>query len=502
MDIETTAQTLRPILQRAGYTVDAVLAAIGVDGQNGLARNSTFPARRILGERDDDLATLIRLFLLQDEVDTLPAALAGLADVVTETETGFRALLDVRPYGSPDDGASGWLVSDLTQNLDGRTEPMRADYVLGVSPASAQLTQLTLRRDVGSALDLGTGCGVQALHLARHASRVVATDLNPRAMELARLTCALNGVQVDVREGSLFEPVAGERFDLIVTNPPYVMSPPDEPGERLTYREGNHAGDGLVEQVVRDGAAHLAPGGVLQVLANWAVLTDPTDDARVRRPLEWVPADCDALVVERERLDPYSYVEIWLTDAGLASSPEWEPRYEEWLRYLEEQGITAVSMGWIVVRRPEQPRDGVHRAESWPHQVHQPVAGAIEAWLAGLEANRVDDETFLATAWALEPSVVKETDGRPGADDPAHIVFRQSTGLGRAVLADTALAAVLDTCDGDLPLGTIQDAVAQLLDVDPARLRADQLPTLRELVEQGVLTKIKDERVELLRYTA
>ena len=106
------------------------------------------------------------------------------------------------------------------------TSRTRPDYVLGVSPASTSLAQMTMRTPVDSALDLGTGCGVQSLHLARHARRVVATDVNPRALQLSRLTAALNQVEVDIRDGSLYEPVAGERFDLVVTNPPYVMSPP------------------------------------------------------------------------------------------------------------------------------------------------------------------------------------------------------------------------------------------------------------------------------------
>ena len=100
------------------------------------------------------------------------------------------------------------------------------DFVLGVSSASSTLAQLTVRAPVARALDLGTGCGVQSLHLARHAGQVVATDLNPRALALAEMTAMINSVEIDLRQGNLYEPVAGERFDLITSNPPYVMSPP------------------------------------------------------------------------------------------------------------------------------------------------------------------------------------------------------------------------------------------------------------------------------------
>ena len=138
----------------------------------------------------------------------------------------MRAGIDIRPYS--DEGNDWWVVSDLTPGLDGRPVRVSADHVLGVSSASVSLAQLTPRGSVASALDLGTGCGVQSLHLAAHADRIVATDVNPRALSMTRLNASLNGIgRIDVREGSLFEPVAGETFDLIVTNPPFVISSGD-----------------------------------------------------------------------------------------------------------------------------------------------------------------------------------------------------------------------------------------------------------------------------------
>ena len=162
-------------------------------------------------------------------------ALPGLVErlvadgMLAQSVGEVAARLDCRPYGTADgtDGTDLWVVSDLTPGLDGRPQQVTSDYVLGISPASTSLAQLTLRHDVATALDLGTGCGVQALHLAGHADRVVATDVNQRALDLARFNAELNEVadRVDVRNGSFFEPVAGERFDLISTNPPFVISP-------------------------------------------------------------------------------------------------------------------------------------------------------------------------------------------------------------------------------------------------------------------------------------
>jgi methylase of polypeptide subunit release factors len=76
-------------------------------------------------------------------------------------------------------------------------------------------------------LDLGTGQGFHAMVAAGHCGRIIATDVNPRALTFARWGIEANAIDnVDLRQGSLFEPVASEApFDLIVSNPPFIISP-------------------------------------------------------------------------------------------------------------------------------------------------------------------------------------------------------------------------------------------------------------------------------------
>ncbi|GAB2488726.1 class I SAM-dependent methyltransferase [Luteococcus sediminum] len=483
-------ESLRQALVAAHYTVDEVVERIGEAGQAGLGRNSTIPALDILGDATDPQATLVRLWPLQRPVARADAAAAlPLDDLVAAgllrlDGNQVLAEVDIRPYGSPDDGASGWVVSDLSPGLDQMVTRTRPDYVLGVSPASTSLAQMTMRTPVGSALDLGTGCGVQSLHLLQHAEQVVATDVNPRALELARLTAALNRASVDIRDGSLYEPVAGETFDLIVTNPPYVMSPPSTDGERLVYREGSFAGDGLVEAVVKGAPAHLNPGGSLQVLGNWAIVEGQPWQGRVAG---WAAgSDCDVWVVERERLDIYDYIEVWLTDAGLAGSPEWEQRYREWLDYFKGLGIVGVGMGWITLTRALRPTPDV-QVESWPHAIAQPVGQALAEHQSCVTHALLGDNELLAGHWRLAEHVDQETIGEPGAEDPRHIVLRSSAGLRRAMEVDTVLGGVLGACDGDLSLGQIIEAIAVLLEADPQAVRAEVLPKLRQALRDGLL---------------
>lgn len=483
------SQRLRTALREADFTVDTVVDRIGADGQAGLGRNSTVPADFALADALDPLAVLIRLFILQQAV---PAHVSGdvldvpgllAAGLLRRSGDGVRAVVDIRPYASPDDGADGYLVSDPVPGLDTEVTPVRPDFVLGPSPASLTLTQLTNRTPVGSALDLGTGCGVQALHLARHCGRIVGTDLNPRALELARLSAALSGIEVDLRLGSLYEPVTGEGFDLIVSNPPYVMSPPTAEASRLVYREGAFAADGLVEQVVRGAAAHLNPGGTAQLLVNWAITWSQPWEERLAGWVRGSGLDC--WVIERERLDRYAYIELWLADAGLNGSPRWRQEYNRWLSYFDELGIEDVGMGWIHLTNAGRTHPEL-RFESWPHAVSQPVGEVLAADRTAVDASLLPVEALLASRPVLT-GVEQETIGDPGAADPRHIVLRQRQGLLRAISVGTAEAAVLGSLDGTLTLGQTLAAVADLLELDASELAAGMLPMIREALRDQFL---------------
>ncbi len=379
---------LRAALEAADFTVDAVRALLGEVADAALLRNETTPALRRTVTDHGPLATLTRLFLLQTTVTagSAEAALPDLVDrlvaegILDRSVGEVAARLDVRPYATDD--STLWVVSDLTPGLDGLPQQLGADHVLGISPASTSLAQLTLRTPVDSSLDLGTGCGVQALHLATHSAHVVATDVNQRALGIARFNAALNevGDRVEVREGSFFEPVRDERYDLIATNPPFVISPAT--GERLVYRDSGLPGDQVVEDIVRAAPDHLTERGWCQVLANWVVERDRPWDERLA---SWLGPDVDALVVQRELVDPAAYVELWLKDSGhhpaTGGDPaEYRRRYDTWLAWLEEQRVEAVGFGWVNLRNGGT---GRHDLLDWPYDVEQPIAPAIADWAHG-----------------------------------------------------------------------------------------------------------------------
>jgi hypothetical protein len=489
------AGRLAAALTDAGYRYAEVAELLGGTAHAALSRNETTPGERAT-RGGSPLETLVRLWLLQLPVPAAAAdgALPGLVDrlcaaSVLERSVGeVAARVDVRPYGTDAAGAGGnlWVASDLTPGLDGSPSRVDADHVLGISSAATSLAEITVREQVGRALDLGTGCGVQSLHLAGHAHQVVATDVNPRALWLTRLNAALNGVSLDVREGSFFEPVRGQAFDLIVTNPPFVISPATS--ERLVYRDSGLPGDQVVEDIVRSAPKHLVEGGVCQVLANWMILRDQPWDERLSG---WVDG-CDAWVVQRETCDLPTYVELWLKDAGVhpttgsGDAVEYRRRYDTWLAWFEEQGAEAVGFGWVNLRRTDAVPS--HRWEDWPYEVQMPLGDEVAGHFRRTTLLRdTTDDVLLATRLVRPADVIQETFGAPGAEDPGRIVLRRQLGLRRARPVDTVEAALVGACDGDLSVGQILAALADLLDGDPAAIRGEGLGSVRELVTEGFL---------------
>jgi methylase of polypeptide subunit release factors len=499
----------------AVFTVDATREAMGSTAADALGRDDPVPARRALRGSTAPAGVLARLWLLGAQVTrreldaavprTTSRGLERLGLVRSQgssPDDGVLAAVDLRPIES--DGATWWLASDLGQVTTGA--PLRPGHVLGLGGASTTLARWTPRERVGRALDVGTGSGVQALYLARHAAEVTATDLSGRALAFAGFNAALNaaadgpfhGRQLELRRGSLLEPVAGERFDVVVSNPPFVITPrrggaamPEPP--LYTYRDGGLVGDAVVARLVQGLEDVLAPGGVAQLLGNWEHRSGEPWQERVA---SWLPAGLDAFVVQREVQDPAEYAETWARDAGhRPGTAEHDAPVERYLDDFEARGVDAVGLGVLTLRRPdagEPTRAPLRRLE----EITGPLGGggpmgtvvtdvlAAERWLAG-----VDDEALLGTRLVTAADVTEERFGTPGTADPQVVLLRQGGGLQRAVRADTALAGLVGACDGDLSLGQIIAALASLLDEPVGEITSRLLGPVRRLVADGLLRR-------------
>jgi methylase of polypeptide subunit release factors len=494
---------LRADLQ--GWTVDAVHELLGPVAHDALAREQPVPALRVVSRRlDEPHAVLIAAFVLGRPVPRrhLEAALPGLG-VAGGVRLGLlsaagggpdddvRALVDLRPYAAVDAAgtADWWVVSDQGEVATGG--PLRQDHVLGVGGASVTLARCTVRTPVGRALDVGTGCGVQALHASRHAGGVVATDLSARALAFARLTLALNAVPmgragVELRQGDLLEPARGELFDLVVSNPPFVITPRVAGVPEYTYRDGGLAGDEVVRRLVIGVGDVLAPGGVAQLLGNWE---DRADEPFAERLGAWLEeSGLDGWVVQRELQDPAQYAELWMRDGGEPEPGRRARLYEAWLDDFASRGVEAIGFGLVTLRRPAGGTATLRRVEDLLGPLESPVGEHVAACLSAHDwLVSHDDEALLGARLRVAADVTEERYHRPGDEDPSVVLLRQGGGFGRVVQASTALAGLVGACDGELTVGQVVGALAHLLDEPRGELTDRLLPAVRGLVRDGLL---------------
>ncbi len=462
----------------------------GEEADDALGRGVREPLLRAVAGDSGALATLGRLFVLGMPQPAAHVATAlprlgvdGLVSLglarVSEADAVPAALLRPQSFVDADGVGEWWIASDLDELALGTELP--ADHVLGVGGASRTLSELVVPVSVSRALDLGTGCGIQALLFARHAGEVVATDISARALAFAALNARLNGVSnVTFRQGSMFEPVEGESFDLIVSNPPFVITPRVDGVTAYEYRDGGLIGDALVEQFVRKAPAHLRPGGIAQLLGNWES-RDATSG--LDRLESWIDADLDAWVIQREELTPLGYAELWIRDGGTTPrEPAFGQMLEAWLDDFAAREVTAIGFGYVLLRRGHAGNERLRRFE----KLSQPLSDPGRALRDGLAAHDLLGAGIPRTL-VTASDVTEARHLMPGDDDPSVIELRQGGGFGRTVSVDTALAAFVGACDGELTVSQIVSALADLFEVPLSDLWADLEPRVRRLVLDGFL---------------
>ncbi|WP_442544769.1 DUF7059 domain-containing protein [Arthrobacter sp. KN11-1C] len=515
-------------LRDVGYTVDGVAGLLGQSAHAALARDQLIPAlivtepAAVTEDPATDrakaaLAVVVRLWLLavpQTEAE-LDAALprvrtSGLVELglVEKNDGGaVAAKVDLRPYGwdSNEDGSGGaelWVSSDLAAHQ--QPGVLRHDHVLGIGQASTTLVQTTIRRHSKRALDLGTGCGIQTFHLLHHSEHVTATDISERALAFTRFNLMLNAEalhldpadlesRVSLRLGSLLEPVAGETFDLVVSNPPFVITPRsvgEQSSDQFTYRDGGLPGDDIVANLVRTLPDVLAPGGTAQMLGNWEI---PAGSVWSERPSSWLAGSgTEAWFIQREQVSPELYAETWLQDASEGRDRElYRAAYAAYLEDFASRNVEAIGFGMIWLRRPEAPRPGAAptRFEEITYPIEQPIGPHLAA--AVERADWLDTHELSEAHLVVADDVTEERHQRPGAEHPGVILLRQGAGLRRTNLLSTELAGFVSACDGELSVRQLIGALAALLgggdDFDDDAFRAGLLSDVGNLVRDGFL---------------
>jgi methylase of polypeptide subunit release factors len=441
-------------------------------------------ARELLARRlgEGRAETLVRLFGIALPTDAVAAARAVApvdldelvaAGLVARDDGCVRALVRIVPH-------DGLLIAS-DPDVAGAERP---EFVTGVNPSARSLARLTLRRPAASALDLGTGSGIQALLAAGHCDTVTAIDVNPRALAYLRLNLRLNRVaNVEPLEGSWFEPVRGRRFELVVANPPYVVSP----DAAHVFKDSGLPVDAASRLVVEEAAEHLDEGGVAQLFCNWV----HGRDEDWRDPVEeWVRGrGVDALLLRYESTDPLDYAVTW--NRPLAGDPTaFGAALDRWLAYDAHHGIERIAFGLVVLRRRSGGRNRV-RAVEVPGA---PTAGAgaqIERMLAAWDAPLGEAELGGAVLRPVEGARLRRAlEAHAGGWRSGRGRLSLEASIGLAVPLDDGAAAVVARCDGR---ATVREAISRVAvdhALDEEALAATALPALRRLYDLGCLERV------------
>ena len=476
----------REALDEAGFKADRIGEALGAHSEV-LSRSWDIPVQLRRLEGRGGLAALIRLFVLNLDVpeDDVATAIAPLG-VTDLTRLGIASADGgvVRPSVRIVPHDELLITSDVRLRAGEKAPP---DHVPGVHRPSVTLAYLTVRPDARSLLDLGTGCGVVALVAAPHADRVLGTDISPRALRFAAFNAQLNGVRnLELRLGSWFDPVRDERFDVIVCNPPYVISPATE----YIYRDSGLPGDSVSEQVVRSIPAHLEEGGFATVAISWIADPDGDPAARVRR---WVEGSgCDAWLLHYRTDEPLETAAGWnQTEAG-------DPiRYAElidgWMSYYGKLGIRGIAYGSVVLRR-RAAGPNWFRIEALPPGGVRPASDHVQRMFAAHdflarigEAGLLEAILVPAASMRLEQQVRFEA-ARPRVHEMAVTL---DDGLPFRAGIEPRAVLLLSKLDGRRPLrlALVDAALAEgAAGDDTERFVQAGLPVARRMFELGLLT--------------
>jgi methylase of polypeptide subunit release factors len=466
-------EKLRTALVSAGFTGDGIRARIGTEAATAAGR-SDFRAALSATSGGIPLDTLIRLFVCgvpasDEEIAVALHPLSLSAARSCGLIVGNQAGVDLEPYGD------WWVLADLPAQ-PGRQLP--ADHVLGVGGASTTLASATIRHPVRTALDLGTGCGVQALHLSTYAQKVTGTDLSPRALGFAAVNALLNGVEWELLHGDLLSPVQGRRFDLVVSNPPFVVGP----GLAThTYRDSGRAGDGVCAELAAAAPSLLEEGGTLQFLANWVHIAGEDWEDRVAG---WFAGTgLDLWAIQREVQDPLDYVRLWLADASEDHDPH---RTAQWLDWMDEQDITAVGFGLITARRGGHDNPFLV-CEDLRQSVEQPLGDRVAEWFGRREWLRDNDLSKSRFRLADGLSLRQEAAMGHNGWEVGQQLLTMTNGLRWIEEVDPLILALVSGCDGTLTFRDQAELLATAHGGSADELERVLTGVVDHLVERGML---------------
>lgn len=489
------AEEFAAALRQLGFSSDSLRAALGDEGLAALNRGEPGIVDVLLStgsdaatDADARTVAVFRLLILGDYENVQELFGAELTEklltsgIVEGSAEHARVCIDVRPVEIA--GIDRIVFSDRDASMSDHVPG--ANHVLGVGRASRSLLDISPSSATGSVLDLGAGGGVQSLGQPEAAS-IVATDIHPRALLFARANFAANGFsQAEVREGSWFEPVAGEKFDRIVANPPFVVG---LPSVEHVYRDSGLDLDGATELMLRGLLDHLADGGTAHLLGAWAHIEGENWQQRIA---SWLPAEgLEVWVTQRDVATPAEYIGTWLRDESIdPRSAEGCQRSRQWLEHFQRNGVVGIGFGYITVQRIDGPTSAV--CEEMPQPLAGPFAPEAEEYLGRAEWLRSQTpETILDAPFTVRPGVAIERVSLADVDSGQgfaefDIRISRTDGPAWSHSIDESVVKILGALHPEAALSSIVDIMAMF-----GAFEEDEVPAIKEALVPIVVDLVR-----------
>jgi methylase of polypeptide subunit release factors len=356
-----------------------------------------------------------------------------------------------------------------------------SEMVLWPNPTSKFLSRFAVRRHSRATLDLGTGSGILSLGAAGYSDQVIATDVNQRVPSFVAFNARLNGIEnIEMRMGDGFAPVARRKFDLILSNPPFFITPKSD----YLFCDNQMELDQLCRLLVRQAPDHLYEGGYMQMLCEWAQVGDQPWEERIA---EWLDGSgCDAWVMKGLTQYPEEYAQHRIRETTQDTGRDQES-YEGYMDYYRSRGVQAIHDGLIVMRR----RAGKNwvRIEEVPKTPSGNLGDLIVSTFAAhdLLLDMESDDKLLAIKPRLAGPVRLEQVCNQSGDrwHAESLTLRLTSGFPFHWKVQPLVAEFLATCDGTRTAGQAVEALAESANAPVDIVRRECLAMMRKLIERG-----------------
>ncbi len=478
---DSDAERLRSFLQEKGYTEANLRQTLGLKKVPAMHLRN-LPRLRDLTREPSCINTLVRWFCIG-----LPQSAGESAERVPTWFISFAlqcGLLrqqdgELHPQAMLFPMDRFVFAADHTSKIDSGD----SDLVIWPSPTSRLLSRLIIRHPVRSTLDLGTGCGVQALLAIDHSDSVVATDLNSRAVEFAAFNARLNGVdKVEFLVGDGFSPVAGRSFDLIVSNPPFMITPK----ERFLFCDNRLELDQLCRTLARDAPQHLNEGGYFQMLCEWVGIEGQSWQDRLT---EWFEGTgCDALVLKGYSQDPAEYAEEHIRTLTATSEGD-SKLYDSYMDYYRKHKVVAIHGGAVSMHR----RSGTNwmfmeEVEQTPKNPFGDLIADMFERRGFLLSHEADDQLLqVKPRLSADARLEQVFHFLEGGWKQQELTLRMSKGFNPVIGVQPIVAEFLTGCDGVRPLADLVADFAAKVDAPREQVQHECLTVVRKLIERGFL---------------